>query len=425
MDPVNFNFADPSAAILNGIKQSAVLGQIQQDAQQRQLEMQAAQLKQQQAIQQQMDLRALAMNPNAGHADYARVMTQYPALAENLGRAFKVMDEGAQKNLLDFQSRVYAAQLSGNNDLAVQLLRERSKADPEQRQHYDVMANLIESNPAAARSITALGLAGAMGPEKFAEAFAKIGGEQRAQELQPDLVRKGKADASAAESDATIKAEKAKFASEEVALELQKKQWDIRALAEDIEIRKQANRISAMNAATAREGNTLKAQELRLKVQEAQQKLDDKVREKVATAETGAANIDNMLNTIERIKGNKSLNDVVGAIEGRLPAFTDDEQADAIALIDTLGSQAFLAQIPSIKGTGALSNAEGEKLQAALQNLSRKQSEKQFRANLDEAARLLKKGRENLSRATGVPLGKPDTPAAPGARPPLSSFEKR
>jgi GH24 family phage-related lysozyme (muramidase) len=60
-------------------------------------------------------------------------------------------------------------------------------------------------------------------------------------------------------------------------------------------------------------------------------------------------------------------------------------------MIDTLGSQAFLSQIPNIKGMGQLSNAEGEKLQAALQNFTRKQSEKQFRDNLAEANRLLTK----------------------------------
>jgi hypothetical protein len=49
----------------------------------------------------------------------------------------------------------------------------------------------------------------------------------------------------------------------------------------------------------------------------------------------------------------------------------------------------------------------------------------EIRANLDEASRLLKKGRETLSKRTGVPLGSPDTPAAPGSRPPLSSFGGR
>jgi hypothetical protein len=418
MEPLTYNFADPNAAILGGIKTGAVLNQFEQQREQ-------AALAQRAALQQQLDLRTLAGNPNASHADYAAIMTKYPALAENLGKSFKVLDEGQQKNLLNFQSRVYAAQQSGNHELAVELLRERAKADPSQAQHYTTMADLIEKSPATARTVTALSLAGAMGPDKFAEAFAKIGGEQRAQEQAPADLRKKNADATTAEAGAVIKVEEAKVAPQAVLLDLQKKGWDIRKIQEDIEISKQSNRIAAMNAATSREGNALKRRELELKVQEAEQKLAGTVRERVATAEAGATNIDNMLNTIQRIKLNPRLNDVLGAVEGRLPAITSDDSADAIALIDTLGSQAFLAQIPNIKGMGALSNAEGEKLQSALQNLSRKQSEAQFRANLDEASRLLKKGRENITRSTGVPLGKPDTPAAPGTRPPLSSFEKK
>ena len=48
----------------------------------------------------------------------------------------------------------------------------------------------------------------------------------------------------------------------------------------------------------------------------------------------------------------------------------------------------------------------------------------ELRAHTSElqAARLLKKGRESLSRSTGVPLKGPDAPAAPGARPPIDSF---
>ena len=44
--------------------------------------------------------------------------------------------------------------------------------------------------------------------------------------------------------------------------------------------------------------------------------------------------------------------------------------------------------------------------------------------DLEHVLWLLKKGRENLAKSSGVPLGKPDTPAAPGARPPIDSFFK-
>ena len=169
-----------------------------------------------------------------------------------------------------------------------------------------------------------------------------------------------------------------------------------------------------MNAAANREANAIKRQELRLKVDEAIAKRDETARGKIAEVESANSNIDNMLNTIDRVMSNPSLKDVVGSFEGRMPAaasMLDDQESDAIALLDTLGSQAFLAQIPNIKGMGALSNAEGEKLQSALQNLSRAQSEKQLTSSLKEAQRLMIKARKNVADRYGVKQSVPDTPA--------------
>lgn len=417
MEPLNYQFADPSAAIVNGLKMGATLNQIEAQRQQQQLAQQAA-------MQQAADLRALSMNPNAGHADYAAVMTKYPALAENLGKAFKVMDEGQQKNLLNFQSRVYAAQQAGNNDLAVELLEERAKADPQQAQHYTTMARMIREAPAAARTITALSLAGAMGADKFADTFGKLGTEQRAAEQAPADLRKKNADATTAEAGAVIKTEEAKVAPQAVLLDLQKKGWDITKIQADIEHAKQANRIAAMNAATAREGNDLKRRELQLKVQEAEQKLADGIRGKVADVEAARTSIDNLLNTADRFlkvavdpktgKPTATVRAATGPIDSRIPTLQTDV-ADLEALAETLSSQAFMAQIPNLKGMGALSNAEGEKLQAALQNLKLSQSADQLVANVKEAQRLIMKGRKNLVTRYGVPESVPDTPAAASA----------
>ena len=231
----------------------------------------------------------------------------------------------------------------------------------------------------------------------------------------------------------------AKYADSTALADLEVKGWNVKNIQSEIGYRKESSRIAAMNAAVGREGNDLKREELKLKIAETRQGMDDKVRAKVADAEAASNTIDNMLNTIERVKKSKGLREVVGSIEGQtyyptqiaaaanaLNPMTSggDDRSDAIALIETLGSQAFLAQVPTLKGTGSLSNAEGEKLQTALQSLRRTQSEEQFRANLDEAARLLNKGRENVAKRYGMPLAKPDTPAAPGARPPLDSFFK-
>jgi hypothetical protein len=423
MDPIAYNMINPAEAIMNGLKIGSGITKIQQ-------EQQAQQAAQQMALQQQTDLRALWANPNAGHADYAAVMTKYPTLAENIGKAYKVMDEGRQRTSLEFGSRVYGALLS-NPDMAVEMLRERSKVDPAQSQHLETIAKLAEAGPQGLRSaqmMMATGLAGMLGPDKFAESFAKLGGEQRANDKHPAEVKKAVgdadkavADASAAESTAVVKAEEAKVAPQAVLLDLQKKGWDIRKIQEDIEISKQANRIAAMNAATSREGNELKREELKLKVEEAKTKLGDAVREKAATVESARTSMDNLLNTADRFlavavdpktgKPTSTLRAATGPLDSRLPTAQQDV-ADLEALVEALGSQAFMAQVPNMKGMGALSNAEGEKLQASLQNLKLSQSADQLVANVKEAQRLIMKGRKALVTRYGVPDTVPDTPAA-------------
>jgi hypothetical protein len=100
-----------------------------------------------------------------------------------------------------------------------------------------------------------------------------------------------------------------------------------------------------------------------------------------------------------------------GPVASRLPTLSQDV-SDFEGLIETLGAQAFLAQIPQIKGTGSLSENEGNKLQASLQNLSLKQSPQRLQENINEAVRLLTKARENIATRSGKAVPPPDLPAA-------------
>lgn len=403
------NLPTAGASLMQGVQAGAAIQQAQVERQQKQLAAQQAQ-------QQRDDLAALSQNPTPDAI--ASLMIKYPALSEQLKRGSDVLTSAQQQGRLDSASQVYAALQSGAPDIAAQLLKDqaaaaRNSGNERDAQAADTFAKMVTEHPEFAKTTIGLRLAAAVGPEKFAETFAKMGSEQRAQELQGDAVRKGKADADAAGSKAQTAATEAKYADQAALLELDKKGWDIKALRADMEYKRESNRIAAMNAAANRESNSLKKQELQLKIQDTIRERDDKLREKVSKVESATTSIDNMINTVERVLANPSLSNVVGSIEGRLPSVLSDEGADAIALIDTLGSQAFLSQVPSIQGMGALSNAEGEKLQSALQNLKRTQSETQFRANLKEVQRLVLKSRESISKRYGVPVGAPDVPAAP------------
>jgi len=244
------------------------------------------------------------------------------------------------------------------------------------------------------------------GGDKIIEGALKLTAERRAEEKAPFELTETQAKAKKAAVDA-------KFAESNAAIDLQKKGWDITKVQEDIKIARENSRIAALNANLSREGNALKRQELGLKLDEMKSKRDDAVRAKVADVESARGFMDNMMNTADRV-----LNTPIGVVESATGPIssrlitTSADTADFEALVETLGSQAFLAQIPNIKGMGNLSNAEGEKLQASLQNLSLKQSPKRLIENVREAQRLILKARKNVADRYGVPESAPDTPEA-------------
>jgi hypothetical protein len=205
----------------------------------------------------------------------------------------------------------------------------------------------------------------------------------------------------------------AEFARANAVLEAEKKRADITKTEADILIAKEDNRIKALNAEISRETNVLRQKELQQRIDEATDKRDQARRDQDSLLGNQLSSIDNFLNTAIRAT-NTPLSvrrSATGPIASRLPT-SSQEVADFEGLIETLGAQAFLAQIPQIKGTGSLSENEGNKLQASLQNLSLKQSPERLQENINEAVRLLTKARENIAIRSGKAAPPPDIPAA-------------
>lgn len=403
--------SDPFKSVMTGYETGVILNERdrQRAAEQAQAQAQAEQQAQIQRIQQ-----SYYTNPKPSYQDFMQyAQTLDPKVVEPMLKAFQASGAEGQRQSLQTLSQVGSALRVGDGVSAAKLMRQSAEAyrnagDTAMADAAEVQAKIAEKDPAFAMKAIVPTMSILPGGAEAIKAIFE------ADKTQAET-GKVSAEAQEAGSKALSAATAAKFAESKAVLDLRMGEAQIQKMAADSEIARMNARIAAMNAATSREGNTIKKQENQLKLQEMIDKRDEKVREKVATVESGRTNIDNMLNTVDRVLKNPALNDVLGSFEGRMPAaasMLDDQESDAIALIDTLGSQSFLAQIPNIKGMGALSNAEGEKLQSALQNLNRSQSEKQFKANLSEAQRLLIKSRKNLSTQYGVPDTAPDRPAA-------------
>ena len=199
---------------------------------------------------------------------------------------------------------------------------------------------------------------------------------------------------------------------ETVGLDLARKGLDIEKLKSDTALKKQQLKINALRAEQGRTTSILQQRKLSFEIDEREKKANSALREKAADLGSSRATIDNMLNTAQRVLDTPLdvIEDATGPISTKLMTLSQDT-ADFEELVTTLSSQAFLAQIPLMKGTGALSDAEGKKLETGLQSLSLRQSPKRLKENLNEITRLLMKGRKNLADKYGVEETIPDVPA--------------
>ena len=406
---IDFNLANPQQAVLQGMQTGAVLNQGRQQV----IDREKATLAQQ-AFQQ--DLNSVLNKGAPTAADYAALTVKYPQFNEQFEQAWGMLNEEQKTNRVSQASEVYSALNSGEPEMAQQLLEEQAVAaenagDARSAKAARTLAEMVARNPNAAQSSVAMRLSSMMGPDKFTETFTKLENDRRSRQLE-------QADLTEREAKAYQAAVAADFADSNAAIDLQRKGWDITKIQNDIQVSKENQKIAALNAQLKREQNDLKRQELQNKLAEMQDARDEKVRARVAEAESARGNIDNMLNNLDRIlqTPGSTLNDALGAwdgswIGGVLDTFDQDVQ-DFASLVENLDAQAFLAQVPQMKGLGALSENEGKKLSAALQSFNRKQSVEQFTANAREAQRLMLKARENLALKLGVPDTIADTPAA-------------
>ncbi len=365
---------------------------------------QAAQLAAQRKVEMEQYLDDLSANPNAKGRDYAQAALRYPEASAELKQAWDQLGPEQQANEFKVAGGLYAALSNGKPEIAIQQAEQRRDAlrnsgNEEEALEYEDLIAEIKEDPIHARAQVGIMLAG-VNPEKFQETFKAIGEEERQDALAPDLQRKGKSEADKAVTDAKYADQKARI--------------DIAAKSQEIRASKEGLRLRAIEATIARDANGLKNAELQLKYDEAKKAVEQKALERVADADAALSATDNFINTADRIllASDNVIGDATGTIDSRIPTL-DQDTADFEQLVETLKSQAFLAQIPNLKGLGQLSNAEGDKIQSSLQNLSLKQGDKQFIANVKEMKRLVEKGRSNIelrySRQKPV-----DAPAAGG-----------
>ena len=129
------------------------------------------------------------------------------------------------------------------------------------------------------------------------------------------------------------------------------------------------------------------------------------------------ANAERVLKTIDDTVGDPALQSVTGPIAGRLPALFG-KQARGVARIEQLKGGAFLTAYQELKGGGQITEAEGQKAEAAFARLNRVQDYEDHIAALRDLRAIIDGGLTRARKQAG--LSTTDANPVPEA-PPLPS----
>ena len=114
------------------------------------------------------------------------------------------------------------------------------------------------------------------------------------------------------------------------------------------------------------------------------------------------ASFDTMLGTLDRLGSHPGLARSVG-IPGVFPTMPGSDSANFQAELESFQSQAFIPMVSQLKGMGALSDAEGKKLTAAVGALNPRMGEKAFRESVDRITTEMTSARDRVSGSPSAP----------------------
>jgi hypothetical protein len=125
------------------------------------------------------------------------------------------------------------------------------------------------------------------------------------------------------------------------------------------------------------------------------------------TAQGSAASYQRAIDSIDRLANHPGLSAVVGANNplagdfGGWGAIPGTQASNFRAELDTLKAQTFLPMVQSLRGMGALSDAEGKKLTDAIGALNPKMSEVAFKESLGRIKADLQSAKQRADRLGG------------------------
>ncbi|HAI1522766.1 TPA: acyltransferase [Escherichia coli] len=293
------------------------------------------------------------------------LMTKYPGQLEKIQSGMKWADEDQRNSIGTLAA---GARLAASSPEAMQSWLQnnvnelaRVGVDP------NSVAQMYQQNPSGfGEFVDHLGMA-ALGPIDYFNVQDKMAGREIDRGRLAETIRSNQAGEAltARGQDIQIRGQNISAQNAALSREIQRAELQEKALDRQI----------------ARESNQLKLEELKQKQADVRQKADIARADRQAAAQGAVDTFSTALDSLNEIEQSPGLSKAVG-IRSAFPTVPGSDAANFEARLDTFKAQTFLPMVQSLKGMGALSDAEGKKLSDAVGALSPKMSEKAFRDSI-------------------------------------------
>ncbi|HGV3722002.1 TPA: phage DNA ejection protein [Escherichia coli] len=294
-----------------------------------------------------------------------QLATQYPDQIESVRKGMGFIDEDQRNSIGTLAA---GARLAASSPEAMQSwLQNNAKELTRVGVDPNNVAQMYQQNPSGfGEFVDHLGMA-ALGPIDYFNVQDKMAGREIDRGRLAETIRSNQAGEAltARGQDIQIRGQNISAQNAALSREIQRAELQEKALDRQI----------------ARESNQLKLEELKQKQADVRQKADIARADRQAAAQGAVDTFSTALDSLNEIEQSPGLSKAVG-IRSAFPTVPGSDAANFEARLDTFKAQTFLPMVQSLKGMGALSDAEGKKLSDAVGALSTKMSEKAFRDSI-------------------------------------------
>lgn len=294
-----------------------------------------------------------------------QLATQYPDQIESVRKGMGFIDEDQRNSIGTLAA---GARLASSSPEAMQSwLQNNAKELTRVGVDPNNVVQMYQQNPSGfGEFVDHLGMA-ALGPIDYFNIQDKMAGREIDRGRLAETIRSNQAGEALQQrgQDITVRGQNISAQNAALSREIQRAELQDKVLDRQI----------------ARETNQIKLDELKQKQADVRQKAEIAKADRQAAAQGAVDTFSTALDSLNEIEQSPGLSKAVG-IRSAFPTVPGSDAANFEARLDTFKAQTFLPMVQSLKGMGALSDAEGKKLSDAVGALSPKMSEKAFRDSI-------------------------------------------